>query len=107
MQGAVFKRQLVQSHVTQFDLKDDMLDKRCNDQHPMPQCPVSAHRVINQPFKSLQTFFSPLLYILPNGVQMLLTARAAESSVLLTKHPVQAGLQELHSAHKESALIQG
>lgn len=43
----------------------------------------------------------------PNGIQMLQTAGATESSVFLTESSVQTRLQELHSAHKGLTLSQG
>lgn len=34
---AVFESQIFQSRVVLFNFIGDMLDERCNDQHPMPQ----------------------------------------------------------------------
>jgi len=37
MKVAVFDSQFFQLQVILFDFKDNMLDERCNNQHPLPQ----------------------------------------------------------------------
>lgn len=45
----MFENQLCQSWVILFNFKNDVLDERCHNQHPMPQRPERAHSVtINQ-----------------------------------------------------------